>query len=166
MDVKRGVETMEKGVGVDENLEGLEGHQNEERPNTKEQLLELELKALKMEYDSAKDRWYREREAHLKEISELQVAIHEADDRGLGGRNESQFQKEDTEVCNAMRRNSAGGAGGGGGSSRPGSFDGATKEIRILKNEYHSAQMRWDKVSNFCHQMIFVSTELCENRTL
>ena len=32
MDVKRGVETMEKGVGVDENLEGLEGHQNEERP--------------------------------------------------------------------------------------------------------------------------------------
>ena len=34
--------------------------------STKEHLLELELKAIKMEYESAKDRWQREREANTR----------------------------------------------------------------------------------------------------
>jgi len=99
--------------------------------STKEHLLELELKAIKMEYEGAKDRWQREREAILSEMSDLQAAA----------------QHGTVLVSEEIQKSMAGASDGTeqGRGSRPGSMDGSGNELKELKNEYLNAQMRWDK---------------------
>jgi hypothetical protein len=99
--------------------------------STKDHLLELELKAIQMEYEGAKDRWQREREAILSEMSDLQAATQHR-----------------TVLVSEEIRKSKGEASDGtgrGAESRPGSLDGSGNELKELKNEYLNAQMRWDK---------------------
>jgi hypothetical protein len=84
-----------------------------------------------MEYEGAKDRWQREREAILSEMSDLQAAT-----------------QHQTVLVSEEIRKPMGGASDGTGrrtGSRPGSLDGSGNELKELKNEYLNAQMRWDK---------------------
>ena len=98
--------------------------------STKEHLLELELKAIKMEYESAKDRWQREREAMHLEMSDVQAAAQQG------------VVPVSEEIRKSLGRSSEGVGRGAGSSS--GSVDGSGSELKALKNEYLNAQTRWD----------------------
>ena len=100
---------------------------------TKTHLLESELKAIRMEYDRAKDRWQRERDALIGELAEKRALSEQ--DVVSSGNIEGQITHSIGHISFA-----ASNAG-----SRPGSMDGNVTELKALKNEYLSAQIRWDK---------------------
>ena len=120
------------------------GEEEKRRMSTKEQLLHLELKALKLEYTSAQDGWKREREALQATQDSLRVcpsctcppSIFVDQSSGV----ESSF---DTRTTRA-RPSSLVADVGSAGESRCEEFV-SSGVLKTIENEYRTAQLRWEK---------------------
>jgi len=126
-------------------VEGVGEEDEESRRNgtsTKEQLLELELRALKLEHTSAEERWKRERDALLGDLQDGRRPLTVSSVSPAGTREGEGGNASGRARPCSLELDAAGAVAVMGVTAGKAEVD---SELKMLKNEYMNAQVAWGK---------------------